>query len=216
MATIEPRSPVRVGEAAPDFTLPAVDREGSVSLSDYRDRSPVLLALFRGLYCPFCRRQIVQLAVTREKLQAVGVETLGVVATSPERARLYYRFRPTRVPLAADPQAVTHRAYGAPRSPATPELMQALESTRINPTGELPEPLPVMHAAEALDRLDGFEPNETDHMDQERDGAQVTAQFLVDREGVVRWVNVECAEEGLLGLGKFPTDEQLLAAARLL
>ncbi|MFQ5807142.1 MAG: hypothetical protein ACE5I3_11905 [Phycisphaerae bacterium] len=50
MATVELRPPVQPGEPAPDFTLPAADREGTVSLADYRGRSPLLLALFRGLY----------------------------------------------------------------------------------------------------------------------------------------------------------------------
>jgi peroxiredoxin len=49
MATIEQR-PVQPGEPAPDFRLPAAEREGFVSLADYRGQSPVLLALFRGLY----------------------------------------------------------------------------------------------------------------------------------------------------------------------
>jgi peroxiredoxin len=42
--------PVAAGEPAPDFTLPAAHCDGTVSLADYRGRSPVLLALFRGLY----------------------------------------------------------------------------------------------------------------------------------------------------------------------
>ena len=50
MTAIEQRPPVQPGEQAPDFTLPAADREGSVSLADYRGRSPVLLTLLRGLY----------------------------------------------------------------------------------------------------------------------------------------------------------------------
>ena len=50
MATLERQSPVQPGERAPDFALPAADREGSVSLADYRGRSPVLLTLLRGLY----------------------------------------------------------------------------------------------------------------------------------------------------------------------
>ncbi len=50
MDTVERHAPVQTGEPAPDFTLPAADREGTVSLADYRGRSPVLLALFRGLY----------------------------------------------------------------------------------------------------------------------------------------------------------------------
>jgi len=50
MTTVERRPPLRPGEPAPDFTLPAANREGSVSLADYRGRSPVLLAMYRGLY----------------------------------------------------------------------------------------------------------------------------------------------------------------------
>ena len=42
--------PLRPGDAAPDFTLPAVNREGQVSLDDYRGRGPVLVGLFRGLH----------------------------------------------------------------------------------------------------------------------------------------------------------------------
>ena len=41
---------IDVGQSAPDFTLPSANTEGTVSLSDYRGMSPVLLVLFRGLY----------------------------------------------------------------------------------------------------------------------------------------------------------------------
>ena len=50
MTTIEQRPPLQPGEPAPDFTLSAADREGYVSLADYRGQSPVLLTLLRGLY----------------------------------------------------------------------------------------------------------------------------------------------------------------------
>ena len=43
-------APLRPGDPAPDFALPAVNREGQVSLADYRGRSPVLIALVRGLH----------------------------------------------------------------------------------------------------------------------------------------------------------------------
>ncbi len=67
----------------------------------------------------------------------------------------------------------------------------------------------------ALSRRDGFEPVEVDQEDIQRQGAQLVGQFLVDRAGIVRWTNIECAAEGLAGLEKFPTDEEFLAAARL-
>src|SRR5437870_5268663 len=113
--------PLQPGEPAPDFQLPAVDRDSIVSLEDYRGRSPLLLALFRGLWCPFCRRDIAQLGLVKEKLKAAaGIETLGIVATTAENARLYFRFRPTRLPLAADAELRTHRAFGVPRPEPTP------------------------------------------------------------------------------------------------
>ncbi|HEX2481949.1 MAG TPA: hypothetical protein VHQ69_08725 [Methylomirabilota bacterium] len=50
MTATETRPPVSRGEPAPDFVLPSGHGEGTVSLADYRGKSPVLLALFRGLY----------------------------------------------------------------------------------------------------------------------------------------------------------------------
>jgi hypothetical protein len=51
--------------------------------------------------------------------------------------------------------------------------------------------------------------------DIERQWPLVKAQFLVDRDGIVRWANVECEADGFAGIGKFPADEEILAAARL-
>jgi peroxiredoxin len=214
MITTPNRPPISPGERAPNFVLPAVDGNGTVSLADYEARNPVFLALFVGLWCPFCRRAIAQLGATERALEGLGVETLGVVATPPENARLYFKFRPTRVRLAADPELSTHRAYGLPKPAPTPELMEALETVRINPTGEFDGPLPISEAAETLTKLDGYVQTKADEADVERQWPQLKGQFLIDREGIVRWVNVECAKEGLAGLGKFPSTEEILAAAR--
>jgi len=216
MTIAESRPPVAPGEPAPDFTLPAVDREEMVSLTNYRGRSPVFLALFIGLWCPFCRRSIAQMGATEDKLKALGVETLGIVATTPENARLYFKFRPTRLRLGADPDLTTHRAYRVPKPAATPELMKTLESVRINPTGELPEPLPIPQAAMTLGKLDGYTGNQTDKTEMDRQWPQLKGQFLIDRDGIVRWANVECAVEGFAGVGKFPSEGEILTAARAL
>ena len=216
MTIAESRPPVAPGEPAPDFTLAAVDRKETVSLADYRGRSPVFLALFIGLWCPFCRRAIAQMGATEGKLKALGVETLGVVATPPENAQLYFKFRPTRLRLAADPELITHRAYGLPKPVPTPEMMQEMGSVRINPTGEFPEPLPIPEAAKAIDRLDGYAGTETDRAEMQQQWPQLRGQFLIDRDGIVRWANVECAAEGFAGIGKFPSEEEILAAARAL
>lgn len=203
-----------IGKPAPDFTLPAVHREGEISLADYRGRSHLLLAIFVGLYCPFCRRNIAQLGGMQEKLRERGVETLAVVATELDNARLYFKYRPARVALVADPYLVTHRAYGLPRVEVTDALMSELGALRFNPSGELPEPLPMAQVGDLLDRKDGFQRTAADLRDIDRQWPQLKGQFLVDRDGIVRWANVECGTEGIAGIGKFPSDDELLAVAR--
>ena len=206
------------GDPAPDFRLAAIHREGEVSLADYKGRSPLLLALFRGLYCPFCRRAIAQLGLTASKLEAAGVPTLAVVATPPDRARLYFRYRPpSRLALAADPELTTLRAFRVPKGEATPELM--MEEARMARTtlgGRLAEPVSILDAARVLEEQHPFELTPMDHADEERQFGQFVGQFLLDRDGIIRWLNVEGARGGIAGVGMFPTDEELLAAvARL-
>lgn len=213
------------GDAAPDFALPAVNREGQVSLEDYRGRSPVLVGLFRGLHCPFCRRQLVQLGTTQEKLKAIGVETMAVVNTPLERARLYFKYRPARVLLSADPEATTHRAFrlpagavvaeGSPTSWPESVTMGELQAVRMNPTGELAEPQNPFAANETLNKQDGFEVNEVDQQIASAHGTQLTGYFLIDRAGIIRWRHVEAIERAG-DLGKHPGEQEIMAAARAL
>src|SRR5690606_28673642 len=49
MLQTELRPTIAPGDVAPDFELPRVDSPGTVSLADYRGRTPLFLALFVGL-----------------------------------------------------------------------------------------------------------------------------------------------------------------------
>jgi hypothetical protein len=42
-----------------------------------------------------------------------------------------------------------------------------------------------------------------------------TGQFLVDRDGIVCWANLELARGGVAAIGNFPSEEELLAMARV-
>ena len=149
-----------------------------------------------------------------QKLEAMGVKTLGVVATDAERARLYFRFRRPRMPVCADPGLTTHRAFGLPNMPPPPELWDAVERAAVR---ELKLPgSPTGGAYQQLGRFDGYQVTPADDSDFERHQAQLTGQFLIDREGIVRWANVECAREGLEGVDRLPSDDEVLAAARAL
>ena len=165
-----------------------------------------------------------QLGTTQEKLKALGVETVAVVNTPLERARLYFKYRPARVLLAADPEAATHRAFGVPAGVLVEDEAEAswsqgrvtmgqLQAALVNPTGELPEPQNPFAASATLNQRDGFEPTEADQQIAAAHGMQLAGHVLVDRDGIIRWRQIEAAE-GIGDLGKFPSDEEILAAAR--
>lgn len=218
--------PLQAGDPAPAFTLAAANREGEVSFADLRGR-PFLIGLFRGLHCPFCRRQVVELGALQPELRAAGVETLVVINTPVARARLYYVYRPTPVTLLCDPECRTHRAFGVPHIEFAPEgsseeyrwpahaSMAQFEAARINPTGELAEPTQPMAANPILNAKDGFELDETDHAIFAKHGTQFAGHFLVDAAGIVRWAHIE-ARDGPNSLCIFPTAAQIMAAARSL
>jgi hypothetical protein len=87
-AAVDAIRPIQIGSRAPDFTLPLVDGDRPVSLADYRGKSPLLIGLFRGIYCAFCRRAVARLGHTGKRLRPLGVGTLAVVGTKLENARL--------------------------------------------------------------------------------------------------------------------------------
>jgi peroxiredoxin len=209
------RKPIRPGDPAPDLSLPLIAEDRVVSLADYRGRRALFLAIERGLFCPFCRRHIAHLGLTRGKLDALGVDVLTVVGTRLDRARTYVAGRPMPVPMAADPMHQAHRAFGLPRFAFTPETDARMSDARIDPFGDLPAPRRMKDLAGELERADP--PYEWTAADQQAfDAGQLvlTGQFLVDRDGIVRWANVEGGRDGLAGLAGFPSEKEILSAAR--
>jgi hypothetical protein len=98
-----------------------------------------------------------------------------------------------------------------PNRPKTSEIWQAIASKEVDLARELKIPaIDVVEIQAVLGRQDGFEPVDTDRQDMQRHGAQLAGEFLIDRRGIVRWAHIERAE------AVFPTDEEILAAARAL
>jgi hypothetical protein len=140
---------------------------------------------------------------------------IGVVGTAAERARRYFNYRKPRYPVAADPDLASHRAFGVPHTAFTEEIAR-IATTNIDALArESGHNVPVGGGWALLDREDEIQPNEF-AADLERHQAQFTGQFLIDRDGVIRWSNIEAEREGLEALDRFPSDEELIAAARAL
>ena len=218
--------PLQPGDPAPSFNLPAVNRDGAVSLDEYRGKGAVLVALFRGLHCPFCRRQIARLSATRQALAEHGVETIAVVNTPLDRARQYFQYRPTPLVLAADPDVRTHQAFGLAEAQVLPDDTDPQQlhwpqttsiayfsqvTTRGRP--EVPDTVNIFAAMETLNKQDAFEPTEADQRIVQTHAFQGTGHFLIDADGVVRWTFIE-APENAADVCQFPGDDEIVAAAR--
>jgi len=67
-------------------------------------------------------------------------------------------------------------------------LLEQMETIRINPTGELPEPLPISQIGKVLQERDGYVSTPADQGDVERQWPQLKGLFLIDRSGIVRLV----------------------------
>jgi hypothetical protein len=63
---------------------------------------------------------------------------------------------------------VASRRRGRSRSCACGLDQEQFASTRINPTGEFPEPLPIPQAAVAIGQFDGYTNTSADQADMER------------------------------------------------
>ena len=147
-----------------------------------------------------------------------------MINTRVERARLYFRHRPSPVTLLSDPDCHTHGAFGVPRiefiaegSSQRPEWphrtsTEQFQAARINPTGELPGPTQPMETNTVLNAKDGLELDEVDKAIFANHATQLARHFLVDAAGIVRWTHIE-ARDGPESLCTFPTAAQIIAAA---
>lgn len=220
------KPPLEPGEPAPAFTLPAANRDGTVSLTDLSGTA-FLIGFYRGLHCPFCRRQVVQLGALQPTLRAAGIQTLAVINTPLDRARLYFRHRPTPVLLLSDPDCATHRAFGVPHIEFVPEedsakarwpytgTLSQFMAARHNPEGVHPAPVQPMESNFVLNAKEGFEMLEADNAILASHGTQLVGHFLVDAAGIVRWTRIE-APDGPNSIGTMPSPAQILAAAQSL
>ena len=216
--------PLQPGDRAPNIVLDAITRQGKVSIDEFRGQRPVLVGLFRGLHCPFCRRQIASMASLAGDLQETGDR-------QPDRGEHADRARPAVLPLssAAEPaRGIGSGADFAPRIwPAEFEFtesenawpykvsMGAVNSMRME-MPRSPEPMDPFAAVEYLDKADGYEFTEADRQMIAGGEGQLVGEFLLDRDGVVRWCFTEVADDGRNMFGIPPRQEVMSAAAQVL
>jgi peroxiredoxin Q/BCP len=103
-------SRVGVGDTAPDFELGGTG-DRTYRLADFRGQW-LVLAFYPGDFTPVCTRQFCSYRDAADRLDDLDAEVLGI---SPQALDSHERFRAKyglTVPLLADPDRTTIRAYG--------------------------------------------------------------------------------------------------------
>lgn len=117
----------QAGEAAPAFTLPALDGKGQVSLQQYRGK--VVYVDFWASWCGPCRKSLPLLNELRNELHGQGFEVLAINLDdqAADGLRFLERF-PVDYPTLHDESGDTPQRYGLRGMPT---------SYLINQQGEL-------------------------------------------------------------------------------
>jgi thioredoxin-dependent peroxiredoxin len=105
---------VRVGDPAPDFTLPSTTG-APVSLSDFRGTSEVVLFFYPKDNTPGCTAEACSFRDSYEAFREAGAEVIGVSSDSVESHRAFAGKHRLPFRLLSDPDGALRAKYGAAR-----------------------------------------------------------------------------------------------------
>jgi peroxiredoxin Q/BCP len=101
---------ISVGDAAPDFTLPATG-DRNVSLSDYAGQ-PVVLVFYPGDDTPVCTKQLNSYNDDLEKFTELNAQVLGISAQDVSSHSAFSGKHGFEFPLLADTDKTVAALYG--------------------------------------------------------------------------------------------------------
>jgi peroxiredoxin len=81
-----PSPGLRVGDKAPDFALPNATGK-TVRLSEALSKGPVVLAFYRGAWCPYCNLELRALQQSLPAFKARGASLITVTPQKPDKSR---------------------------------------------------------------------------------------------------------------------------------
>jgi peroxiredoxin len=104
-------SGLKSGASAPDFTLPDVDGR-PVTLSTMLKRGPVVLAFYRGEWCPYCNLQLRAYQAILPRILDLGASLLAVSPQTPDHSLSTVQQKGLTFPVLSDAGNEVARRYG--------------------------------------------------------------------------------------------------------
>jgi peroxiredoxin len=171
------------GDTAPLFALPSL-QGAMVELAAYRGRLNVILWFSRGFTCPFCLAYMDGIRAGYEELVGTGTEVIQVAPNLMDGAREFFAGSAAPFPFVCDPDKRLYAIYGLGDR-------GALDATRTA----------VVSFSRALAQGDGgtwtkgawldvMNRNFVRRLHHHAMTALEQGVFLVDRQGVIRYVSV--------------------------
>jgi peroxiredoxin Q/BCP len=102
---------LKVGDVAPEFTLPGSDGK-TYKLSDYRGKQAVVLAWFPRAFTPGCTTECKVMAQHGSKLKKFDVAYFTASVDRPEKNKDFAKSVGADYPILSDPGGHVARAYG--------------------------------------------------------------------------------------------------------
>jgi len=101
----------RVGELAPDFTLPSTASQ-SVTLSSWRGKSNVLLAFFPLAFTSVCSKEMCEIYENIDSFRSASTQVYGISVDSIPTLREWQYKNGMATEMLSDFKRVVSRAYG--------------------------------------------------------------------------------------------------------
>jgi len=160
IGTLAPKTGIAVGQHVPDLRARNLDGK-DVSLTSLYAKQPVLLAFYRGGWCPFCNTEIHALTTSIAEYEKRGVLPVAVSVDAPDAGAQSEATYKIPFPVLSDSDAAWIEAFHVVNQ-VEGEQLAAVKSFGID-----------------LDKWSG----------KSHHKIAIPSLFLIDRDGVVRWAH---------------------------
>jgi peroxiredoxin len=137
-----PAAALKLGDAAPDFSLPDA-RGGTFTLSEALARGPVVITWYRGGWCPYCNLQLREYQQRLPEWTALGASLVAISPQTPDNSLSTAEKQELKFAVLSDAGNAVARRYGLvytlPKDVGeTLEKMVGLSAVNASASGELP------------------------------------------------------------------------------